>query len=331
MAGRALALTRHMMRWVELWAEVAPELADELADVFVEAGACGAAFSGPSLMREAAARGGAGIVGGVMFPEVLPPEGPMRVTAYLAVDGEAGVESRLEAVRRRIAAPLFGPGVELHVADVDPEDWSESWRQHYKVEHAGSRIVIVPSWIEYSPQPHELAVTLDPGQAFGTGQHESTRAAVRALENCVRPGARVLDVGTGSGVLAIAAAKLGASSVEAIDVDPVAVEAAQANVGENGVGDVVTVRLGDLASGVSGRFDVVVANILADVVIELAPDVPRLLAPRGVLITAGFVHKGVARVARALESIGHDIIEHLEEGDWDALVSSPAPEGGGPA
>ncbi len=305
-----------------------PELADELADVFADAGACGAAFSGPSLLREAAARGGADVVGGLLFPEVLPPDGPMRVAAYLALGDDDGTASRIEGVRRRLARPPFGEDVELHVSEVDPEDWSESWRQHYKVEHAGDRIVIVPSWIDYSPEADELVVRLDPGQAFGTGQHETTRAAVRALEGCVRPGSRVLDVGTGSGVLAIAAAKLGAAVVEAIDIDPVAVEAALANVEANGVGDTVAVRLGDLTSGVGGRFDVVVANILADVIVELAPDVPRVLAPGGRFITSGFVHKSVVGVAGALKSVGHRIVAHLEQGDWDALVS--APEGGNP-
>ncbi len=323
------APTGPTMRWVELWAEVAPDLADELADAFIEAGASGAAFSGPSLMREAAARGGEGGIGGLMFPEMLPPEGPMRVTAYIALDDAADIECRVEAVRRHIASPPFREGTELHVSQVDPVDWSQSWRQHYRVEHVGQRIVIAPSWLDYTPEPHELVVRLDPGQAFGTGQHETTRLAARALEACVTPGCRVLDVGTGSGVLAIAAARLGAASVEAIDIDPVAVETAEANVAENSVGDVIAVRRGDLTSGVNGRFDVVVANILADVVIELAPEVPRLLAPGGRFISSGYVHKSVHRVASALESIGHAVIAHLTEGEWDALVSAPALEGGG--
>lgn len=174
-------------------------------------------------------------------------------------------------------------------------------------------------------------LVLSPGRAFGRGDHETTALCLIAMGYLARCGfspRRVLDFGSGSGVLAIAAAKLGAAVVEAIDIDPVAVEAALANVEANGVGDTVAVRLGDLTSGVGGRFDVVVANILADVIVELAPDVPRVLAPGGRFITSGFVHKSVVGVAGALKSVGHRIVAHLEQGDWDALVS--APEGGNP-
>lgn len=308
------------MIWAEVAVEIHDSLAEAVADIYREYGAGGVAFIGPLLLREAAERGD---VGGLMFPDELPDEGPTRVQAYLPVDDT--LDRRLGGIRAAIACLCMDSGLpdaaEISVVRVDPEDWAQAWKEHYHVEHVGRRTVIVPSWIDYSPKPDEIVVELDPGQAFGTGQHETTQSALEALERCVNPGCSVLDIGTGSGVLAIAAARLGAARVLAIDIDPVAVEAARANVEANGVDDMVDVVCGDLASGVTGKFDVVVANILADIVIELAPSVPPLLASEGSFISSGFVHKSTARVSSAIEGIGHRVVDQIVRDDWVTLVS----------
>ncbi|NLM64962.1 MAG: 50S ribosomal protein L11 methyltransferase [Firmicutes bacterium] len=311
------------MEWLELSADAPPELAESVADVFASVGASGAVFTGPAITRQAAENRGEA---GVIFPDVLSSEGPVKVCAYLPLCGEA--EDKLSRVRRRLLEPPFNARVQLGVSTVQSEDWARAWKHHYRVERAGSRIVVVPSWIDYQPSAGEVIIRLDPGEAFGTGQHETTRTCLQALEEFVFPGCRVLDVGTGSGVLAIAAAKLGAGFVKAVDIDPVAVEVARANVERNGVDGSVHVAGGNLASGVVGRFDVVVANILAEVVCVLSQDVPALLAPGGAFISSGYVKASVPQVVGALESAGHEVVRRVQEGDWVTLISRSR---GGPA
>lgn len=308
------------MIWAEVWAEVADDRSELVAEVFRDAGAGGVAFTGPLLMRRSAE---AVNIDGKLFPEDIPPGELIRVTAYYPADDL--LENRLLSIQSALDVAFGdGPGgvrPVISVARVAGEDWAGAWKQHYHVDHVGQRIVIVPSWIEYAPAPGEVVVLLDPGEAFGTGQHESTRGCIIALEECVRPGASVLDVGCGSGVLSIAAARLGAASVLAIDIDSVAVSVARSNIAANRVADRVAVRQGDLAGDVLQEFDVVVANILADIVIELLPALPRVLAPGGRFVCSGFVKEHSARVEQALCANGHRIIRRIQVEDWVTLVS----------
>ena len=200
------------------------------------------------------------------------------------------------------------------------EDWANTWKKHYHVLRVGQRIVIRPPWQEYKPEPDEIVVVLDPGMAFGTGLHPTTRMCLQALEEHLKPGARVLDLGTGSGILAIAAAKLGASSVLALDNDPVAVRTAQANVKSNEVQSIVNVEFGSLNKA-TGKFDLVLVNILARVIIELVNQglVDRI-EPSGLMILAGFIEEQEAEVAAALREHGVAIVERRQEKDWVALV-----------
>jgi len=327
--------------WAEVWAEVPDDRSELVAEIFRDAGAGGIAFTGPLLMRRSAE---AANIDGKLFPEDIPGSELIRVTAYYPADDM--LENRLLAIRSaldaafsndRAAGAGAGAGADagagpdaggadgvrpaISVTRVAGEDWASAWKQHYHIDHVGRRIVIVPSWIEYAPELGEAVVLLDPGEAFGTGQHESTRGCLMALEESVRPGASVLDVGCGSGILSIAAARLGARSVVGIDIDTVAVNAARNNVEANNVADCVAIRQGDLAGSVGEEFDVVVANILADVVIELMPELPRVLAPGGHFVCSGFVDKHAARVEQALRSAGYCTIRHIQVEDWVTLVS----------
>jgi ribosomal protein L11 methyltransferase len=202
---------------------------------------------------------------------------------------------------------------------MDEEDWSEAWKKHFVVHRPARHVVIKPSWLEYPPQPGEVVVELDPGAAFGTGLHPTTMLCLEALEDIVRPGMRVYDVGTGSGILAIAAARLGAARVVAVDTDPVAVRVARENVERNGLGGRVEVAEGSATPEVSGGFDLVLANIVANTIVQLAPSLRAALRPGGALVVSGIIRGRTPEVRAALRAAGLRNIVSRRSGDWLAL------------
>lgn len=252
--------------------------------------------------------------------------GPIRVRAYLPVDEE------LPRTRRRIEEAFWHLSQILPLPDptfrlIAESDWAEAWKQHLTVLHLGRRLVVRPSWLPYTPTAEEVVVELDPGMAFGTGTHPTTQMCLLAIEERVRPGARVLDLGTGSGILAIAAAKLGAARVLALDTDPQAVTVARENVWRNGVADRVRVARGSLAQAI-GRFDLIAVNILAQVLVEMAREgLAQRLAPGGVLIAAGLLAGQEAEVRLALQQAGLLIVGRRQMEDWVALEATREPDG----
>lgn len=207
----------------------------------------------------------------------------------------------------------------LEIVSLENKNWAEAWREHFHVLRIGHRFVIRPSWRSHEPQETDLVITLDPGMAFGTGLHPSTRLCVLALEDAMQPGMTVLDLGTGSGILAIAAAHLGAAHVLAVDNDPVAAQAADENVLANGFRGIVDVRLGSLAD-VQGAFDIVVVNILAPVILDmLSSGLSSRVRPGGQVIAAGILDAQADDVLRALEARGLRPVDRLLEKDWVML------------
>jgi ribosomal protein L11 methyltransferase len=237
------------------------------------------------------------------------------------MDGSEG-EKRLQIEQGLWHLGQIGPDFvgELTTREVAEEDWANAWKEYYHVLHLGRRVVIKPSWRDYAPQPDEVVLELDPGMAFGTGLHPTTSMCLRLLEERVQPGMRALDVGTGSGILALAAAKLGAASVLALDVSSVAVEAAQANVRANGLAEHISVRLGSIEEASGERYDLVVANIIARVIAELAPALVGALAPGGLLIASGIIDERLTLAEDALRAAGLAEIERVRDGDWFSLV-----------
>lgn len=216
------------------------------------------------------------------------------------------------------------PLPEPQVRELQEQDWSEAWKSHYRPLRVGQRLVICPSWLEPEAGLDDLVIELDPGMAFGSGLHPSTRLGLMLLEEHVHPGERVLDVGTGSGILAIAAARLGAGPVLGLDVDRVAVEVARENVAHNGLDDVVSVQAGSVPTECAPTrgWDVVVVNILADVIAELLADgLAGCLAPEGRLILSGIIASRLHVVEQALSRQHLKITQRLEEGDWVGLVA----------
>ena len=243
----------------------------------------------------------------------------VTVKTYLPLDEEG------RKARRRIEEALW------HLSQIYPfpapefrelaeDDWANAWKKHYHVLRIGQRIVIKPPWQEHERQPDEVVIELDPGMAFGTGLHPTTRMCLQALEERLEPGAKVLDLGTGSGILAIAAAKLGAGYVLALDNDPLAVKAARANVQSNGVQNLVAVEHGSLGK-TTEEFELVLVNILARVIVELADKglVDRV-RPTGLMIAAGIIVEQEAEVAAVLREHGLDIVELRQEKDWVTLI-----------
>ncbi len=246
--------------------------------------------------------------------------GPVIVRAYLPADDQ------LRANRRSVEEALWHLGQIQTVPTptfrpVAEADWAEAWKKQLQVLHIGQRTVIRPSWLEYTPTSKEVVIQLDPGMAFGTGLHPTTQMCLAALEELIRPGAQVLDMGTGSGILAITAAKLGAGRVLAVDNDSAAVETARANVRANGVAETVNVVGGSLADAPES-YDLVVVNILAKVIVEMAQlGLAKKVCPGGTLIAAGIIAEQEPEVVAALKSVGLALTEQYKTKDWVCLVA----------
>jgi len=240
-----------------------------------------------------------------------------------------------------------------HIRFLSETDWAEAWKANYNVLRAGRRLVVKPTWRDYDPLPDDLVIELDPGMAFGSGLHSTTRLCLETMQDYLQPGSSVLDVGTGSGILAIAAARLGASQVLALDTDPLAVRVAGENVALNGVEAVGRGELGSVGMGewgdrgirewgnqgiresgnqgigepgnqqsdLSQGWDLVVANILAETIVELMPGLVSHLAVRGTLIASGIIADRAETVVDSLHEHGLSLAERRDEGEWVALVA----------
>jgi ribosomal protein L11 methyltransferase len=214
------------------------------------------------------------------------------------------------------------PVSDLRVTTLAEEDWANAWKEHFRTHKIGNRVVIRPPWLEYEPQGEEVVVELDPGMAFGTGLHPSTQLTMLGVEETVDDGDVVLDVGTGSGILAIAALKLGAKHVDAVDVETVAVRATQENAVRNGVADRIDVRHGSVGPGepFQGQYDVVFANIIARILIELAEPITAATKPGAPMVLAGIIQEREADVIAAFEALGATVVNWRQHDDWVSLV-----------
>jgi len=236
------------------------------------------------------------------------------------------------AQKLEIALLLLGQAADVgkpNVRVMAPEDWSESWKAYFEPQHIGKRTVIVPTWRNYTPKEGEMVILLDPGMAFGTGLHATTRLCLAAIEEHACAGLRAIDVGTGSGILSIALAKQGVGPIVALDIDPVAVHVAKDNLALNQVTG-VNVQVGTLAGPdtpadvpmhTCNGYDLMVINIFADVIIALAPAIAAALKLGGTVIASGIISAKSDSVAEALQEVGFDAPERRDEDDWVALVA----------
>lgn len=309
------------MKWMELSVMTTNEAVEPISNILHEAGASGVVIEDSlELDKEREDQFGE-------LYELNPldfPTSGVRVKAYLAATSfiyETVDEIKLAIENLRNFDIAIGEGtVTLH--EVDEEDWATAWKKYYHPVKISNRFTIVPTWEDYTPvQTDELIIELDPGMAFGTGTHPTTVMCLQALEKHVKSGDSVIDVGTGSGVLAIGAALLGAAHVHALDLDEVAVTAATDNVALNKVQDTVRTVHGNLLDSVEAPADVVVANILADIILSFTSDAFQMVKPGGVYITSGIIGARKDDVRRGLEAAGFVIEEVMMMEDWVAIIS----------
>jgi ribosomal protein L11 methyltransferase len=304
------------VRYLEVTIRCQREAADAIGEVLTELTG-GYAVDDPLDILENQARGTWEI-------SDLVPGDPAWVTVkgWLAEAGDVEqarltLEQRLEEIRRlglgTVETPAYGW--------VQEDDWANAWKAYFKPTKIGERLVVIPSWESYTVSAGEIPLYLDPGMAFGTGTHPTTALCLRRLEQLVKPGARVLDVGTGSGILAIAAAKLGAAEVVAIDIDPVAVTVAAENAAKNGVTlDIRQATLDQVA--LTEQADVIVANIIASVIIEILPDVVERLKTGGRFLASGIIAEKKQAVLDAMTEAWLLPLDVREEGGWVAILAS---------
>ena len=290
--------------WTELRVTVMQELVEPLVELFAKQGKAAVAVQEQGYSVE--------------WTESPPASASATVYAYLP-HGRAGVRRR---ARIEAGLALLGLIVDLpplEEREVAEAEWEAVLRGHFSILHAGGRLVIRPEWLDYTPREGEVVVTLDPGIAFGTGHHPTTRLCLAVLEAQVRPGARVLDVGTGSGILAAAAGALGAGDVAATDTDPQAVRSARRAARMNGLQRRVRIQRGSLPQ-LDEPFDIVVMNITAKVIAALLPRIPERLTASGAVVISGVLEEQRTGVAEAAQSAGLAVVEEFRDGDWLAMV-----------
>jgi ribosomal protein L11 methyltransferase len=303
------------MGWLELSVEADVEAVEAVSEILSRLGH-GAAVQPTRLIHDPADESKAR----------EDPSAPYLVTAHIPDDAEAAVA--LDVTERALwHLQAFGlrPVGSLAVRPVGEVDWTEAWKAEYRPQRVG-RLLIVPSWLDAPANPGDVVIRLDPGMAFGTGLHPTTRGCLALMQRLSPMPAKVLDGGSGSGILGIAALLLGAQHVVALDTDPVAVETSGANAAVNGVADRLEARKGTMAAAERGaeRYDLVLANLVATLLIDLAARLSTLLAPGGTLIASGIIEPRGGEVVAALESAGLVLVERLDDGEWLSLRMRPA-------
>lgn len=306
------------MKWCEISIQTSHEAVELIAEIFRDLGASGVVIEDPELVNDY-------ITSGKWDYTDIPIAKETEVVvekAYLPVNGE--LEGRIQTLQQEIKA-LEGRGVNtapavLTTAELQDEDWSDTWKQYFHTEKPGERVVIKPTWEEYEPKDDEVVIELDPGAAFGTGTHATTSMCIRQLEKLVKPGMTVFDVGTGSGILSIISAKLGAKNIQAVDYDDSVLKIVEENLEQNNVQDIISVAQSDLMQNVHGKAELVIANIIADIIIRLFDQLDEHLEQGGTFLTSGIIEDRIEDVLAAAEKHGYGVVERLENKGWACIT-----------
>ncbi len=259
-----------------------------------------------------------GMYGELVDEQILTADrSAVKVSIFLSPD--RSLAEYRSFLNERFGAIGISP--EISVEGINEEDWAESWKKYYKPVPLG-KITIVPRWESYTAKEGEIIVKMDPGMAFGTGTHETTRLVIRQLQKYIHGGEKLLDVGTGSGILSICASKLGAALSNAYDIDPMAVEVARKNIADEGIEN-IKVGISDLLRDVDrtvGKYDICVANIVADIIVRMLPDLGELITDTAPVILSGIIAPSKDKVIECATECGYKVIDSDTENDWVALV-----------
>ena len=340
------------MRWAEITIRTTEEASEAICEMLAQAGADGIASQDPDEFRKTVdndplsycddgtiesygqdvvikayfAETDDGVIRmGPKSEEFVNPEGVGMIYGSIT-DKELPTAEAMEFIKQRIAE--IGEFLDVGTGFdgfryVDDEDWANNWKKYYEEFKLSDRIVICPSWIEEGDSELEknaIKVILDPGSAFGTGTHETTSMCAEILDRVIKPDTSVLDLGTGSGILAIIASKLGAASVDAVDIDSMAVKVAEENCAINSCAN-VECYTGELKSVKNAPYDLIVANIIADVIAEIACDIPSDLADDGIFVCSGIIANKKERVIEAIKAAGMEIVAEQSKNDWMAYIA----------
>lgn len=311
------------MDWVEIKVHTTAAGADLVSEQLMQEGAAGTMVEDRADVPDPDKPNG--------FWEMIDPElierMPEDVVVHAWFEPDQRYADRMRALRDRLAQwremelGIALGSLDVETQDVKEEDWAEVWKRFYKPFRAGKTLVVKPTWEQYEAQEGDRIIEIDPGMAFGSGTHETTSMCLEFLEDYLTPGARVIDVGTGSGILAIGAALLGAREVLAIDIDPVAVRVAKENVAHNNLEKVVSCVQGNLLEQRAERCDLCVANIIADVICGFAAPLKEHIAPGGLFVCSGIIREREQDVLEALRQAGYALVEERGKGEWVAMIA----------
>ena len=310
------------MKWTEVLIKVDPQAVEAVTDILYGLGAQGVAIDEPvdvQKLREDE------LYWDYIDEKLLENDTEeTKIMAYFSEE-ETNLPEKIAVIREKIRnLTEFGLSIgsgTVELSNVNQEDWESAWKQYFKPVHVTDRIVVKPEWEEYSPQEGEIVIEIDPGMAFGTGTHETTSMCINQIEKNLKAGDRVIDIGSGSGILSMASVLLGAEKATGVDLDPVAVRVALENVELNNLQDKIDILHGNLTDVIREKADIVVANIMADIILILLEDVREFIKDDGLFISSGIIQEKRAAVEARLLEKNFSIVEVETKGEWCAITA----------